>query len=195
MASLDNPVTLQNIVDRFADYVVATANSSIVWGTNAIPFPELSAAYFGGTTAGKTIALTGAGARGTIVTALPIYNGVLSETFRYSNIRNMRAILNVTVTGGAPWNISAGPRTPGGTIFDQTQKSHLNTSYIYATDSARLARGQPLTEAQITRAGLEDLFDRARTLYNDFADDTVEITVTVCHASCHSSCHNSRSRR
>ena len=195
MASLDNPVTLQNIIDRFADYVVATANSSIVWGTNAIPFPELSAAYFGGTTDGKTISLTGAGARGTIVTALPIYNGVLVETFRYSNIRNMRAVLTVTESGGAPWNISAGPRTTPGTIFDQTQKSHLNTSYIYTTDSSRLARGQPLTGNNITRAGLEDLFDRARSLYNDFLDDTVTVTVTVCHASCHSSCHNSRSRR
>jgi hypothetical protein len=195
MASLTNPVTLQNIIDRFADYVVATANSGIVWGTNAIPFPELSAAYFGGTTAGKAISLSGAGARGSLVAALTIYNGVLSETFRYSNIRNMRAILNVTVTGGAPWNVSAGPRTPGGVIFDQTQKSHLNTGYIYGADSSRLARGQPITGNSITRAGLEDLFDRARSLYNDFADDTVTVTVSVCHASCHSSCHSSRSRR
>lgn len=195
MASLTNPVTLQNIFDRFADYVAATANSGISWGTDAIPFPELSAAYFGGRISGKDPSLTGAGARGTIVTALPIYNGVLSETFRYSNIRNMRAILNVTVTGGYPWNVSAGPRTPGGIIFDQTRKAHLNTSYIYGTDSNRLARGQPLTANTITRAGLEDLFDRARTLYNDFADDTVTVQVNVCHASCHSSCHNSRSRR
>ena len=195
MASLDNPVILQNIIDRFADYVVATANSGIVWGTNAIPFPELSAALFGGTTEGKPTSLSGAGARGTLITALPIYNGVLSETFRYSNIRNMRAILNVTVTGEYPWNTPAGPRTTGGVIFDQTQKSHLNTSYIYAADSNLLARGQPVTGNTITRAGLEDLFDRARTLYNDFADDTVTITVSVCHASCHSSCHSSRTRR
>jgi len=190
MASLDNPVILQNIVDRFADYLVATANSGIVWGTNAIPFPELSAAYFGGTTAGKAISLTGAGARGTIITALPIYNGVLTETFRYSNIRSMRALLFVTGGGG-----NTGSRPTPGYIFDQTQKAHLNTSYIYATDSTRLARGQPITSNQITRAGLEDLFDRARALYNDFSDDTVTVTVEVCHASCHSSCHNSRSRR
>ena len=195
MASLDNPIKLQNLIDRFADYVVATANSGITWGTNAIPFPELSAAYFGGTTAGKSTSLTGAGSRGTLITALPIFNGVLSETFRYSNIRNMRAVLNVTVTGDAPWNISAGPRTPGGIIFDQTRKAHLNTSYIYATDSNRLTRGQPVLGNVITRVGLEDLFDRARTLYNDFADDTVTVTVSVCHASCHSSCHGSRSRR
>jgi hypothetical protein len=195
MASLNNPVTLQNMIDRFADYLVATANSGIVWGTNAIPFPELSAAYFGGTTDGKAISLSGAGSRGTVVTALPIYNGVLSETFRYSNIRNMRAVLNVTVTDSAPWNTSAGPRTPGGIIFDQTRKAHLNTSYIYATNAALLARGQPLTGARIERAGLEDLFNRARALYLDFSDDTVTVQVNVCHASCHSSCHNSRSRR
>jgi hypothetical protein len=195
MASLTNPVTLQNIIDRFADYVVATANSGIVWGTNAIPFPELSAAYFGGDTSGKPTSLSGAGARGSLVAALTIYNGVLSETFRYSNIRNMRAILNVTVTGGAPWNTSAGPRTPGGIIFDQTRKAHLNTGYIYATNAALLARGQPLTGARIERAGLEDLFDRARALYLDFSDNTETVTVNVCHASCHSSCHSSRSRR
>jgi hypothetical protein len=201
MASLTNPVTLQNIFDRFGDYVVATANSGISWGTNAIPFPELSAAYFGGTTSGKDTSLTGAGARGTIVNAATIYNGVLSETFRYSNIRNMRAILNVTVTGEAPWNVSAGPRTPGGIIFDQTRKAHLNTGYIYGTDPNRLARGQPIAGNTITRGsasdgtGLEDLFNRARNLYYDFADDTETVLVNVCHASCHASCHSSRSRR
>ena len=47
MATLTNPINAQNIVDRFADYVTATADSGISWGTNALPFSEFNSANFG----------------------------------------------------------------------------------------------------------------------------------------------------
>ena len=38
MATLTNPITKQNIVDRFADFVSNHNNNQIVWGTNNKPF-------------------------------------------------------------------------------------------------------------------------------------------------------------
>jgi hypothetical protein len=87
------------------------------------------------------------------------------------------------------------PLEPYGVVFDQTAKAHLSTNYTYGVDYNRLARGQVVAGNRITSAGLEDLFNRARSLYYDFQDDTVEFTLTVCHSSCHYSCHSSRSRR
>ena len=212
MASLNNPVNLQNIIDRFADYVVATANSGIVWGLDNKPFSEMDDYYFGGFTYGKSISIQGQGYQGTKI-ASNIYEGVLLETFRYSNIRNMRAILEVTFSddpASEGWGGNYKPEgfvnyalpytdpyplEPYGVVFDQTQKAHLSGAYTYSTDSGRLARGQISPGNRITKAGLEDLFDRARSLYYDFLDDTVQVTITVCHSSCHYSCHSSRSRR
>ena len=52
--ALTDPISRQNIVDRFADYVRATANAGISWGTNAYPFGEWTHGYlFGGDTNGK----------------------------------------------------------------------------------------------------------------------------------------------
>jgi hypothetical protein len=218
MASLNNPVNLQNIIDRFADYVVVAANSGIVWGLDNKPFPEMPDYYFGGFTSGKSISIQGQGYQGYRINASgsnAIYDGILLETFRYSNIRNMRALLFMTTTYEQTGQFPEEPDpfdpdivlqvsdisafnviTSGAYIYDQTAKAHLNVfNYLYSPDSNRLARGQIVAGNRITRAGLEDLFDRARSLYYDFLDDTVTVVITVCHGSCHYSCHNSRSRR
>jgi hypothetical protein len=197
MASLNNPITLQNQIDRFADYVVAAANSGIVWGTNAIPFPDFPGYVFGGDTSGKTISIQGAGYGGYKITADRIYTGILLETYRYSNIRYLRAILYVTSTDEqtGQYYQAPVPGAPGGVIFDDTQKAHLNTAYTLSADTNSLARGQIVAGNKMTSAGLEDFFDRARSLYYNFLGQTHTEIVTVCHSSCHYSCHNSRSRR
>ena len=182
MAFLSDPIRQQDIIDRFGDYVVVLANYGISWGIGDKPFPEMPDEYFGGTKAGKPTSLSSAGSSGTLINAATIYNAVLSETFRYTNIRNMRAVLNVT-------------GDIGGVVFDQTAKTHLNDSYIYGVNPAVLAAGQVYIANQITRAGLEDLFDRARTVYQAYEQGLVVVQIDVCHASCHSSCHNSRIRR
>ena len=75
-----------------------TANAGIVWGTNAKPFSEMPNDRFGGGTGGTGIGITGGNiaAAGDVITALTIYNVLRDETSRVSNIRNMRARLNVT---------------------------------------------------------------------------------------------------
>jgi hypothetical protein len=193
MASLNNPVKLQNMIDRFADYVVAAANSGIVWGLDNKPFPEMDDYYFGGFTSGKSISIQGQGYQGTKIDANGIYIGLILETFRYSNIRNMRALLYVTSTDEQTGQYYQAP--VGGYVFDQTAKAHFSGAYTYGVDYNRLARGQPVAGNRITAAGLEDLFNRARSLYYEFLNDTTEVTIFVCHSSCHYSCHNSRSRR
>jgi hypothetical protein len=193
MAFLNDPINQQDIIDRFGDYVVALANFGISWGFGDKPFPEMDDYYFGGTKAGKPTSLSGAGSSGTLINADAIYNAVLSETFRYTNIRLMRALLYLTFDDVQTGQFYQAPA--GGYIFDQTAKSHLSTSYTIGANPAVLARGQPVAGSTITRAGLEDLFDRARTVYQAYENSTETITIFVCHSSCHYSCHNSRSRR
>lgn len=190
MATLNNPINPQNIVDRFADYVVATANSSIAWGTNAFPFPEWTyGAEFGGTTAGKAIGITGPniGNVATVINAANIYNTLLTETVAYTNIRNLRAILFVDGGGG-----NTGSRPTPGTVFDTTAKAYFNTAY---TQTVGAGSSNVVSGNVATATGLETYFDNLRTSYNTARENTITLQVNVCHASCHSSCHGSRGRR
>jgi hypothetical protein len=190
MATLTNPITAQNIVDRYADFVTASANENIIWGTNALPFSEMPTANFGGTTAGKTITKTGTDIVGTdsLIAAAKIYDTLLAETRTYTRIRRLRAILFVDGPGG-----NTGTRANPGVIFDQTQKSNLNNNYLQDlgfTSNANVTAGQ-----LISSANLETLFTNMRISYSTAATTTATIQVNVCHASCHSSCHGSRGRR
>ena len=190
MATLNNPINPQNIVDRFADYVVATANASIAWGTNAYPFAEWTyGAEFGGTTAGKTIGITGPNidAVGNVVNAANIYNTLLTETATYTNIRNLRALLFVNGGGG-----NNGSRPSPGYVFDTTSKAYFNTAY---RQSVGAGASDVVSGNTATAAGLETFFDNLRTSYNSARANTITLTVNVCHASCHTSCHGSRGRR
>jgi hypothetical protein len=203
MATLNNPINPQNIVDRFADYVVATANSGIAWGTNAYPFAEWGggldgidglpyagyATEFGGTTAGKAIGITGANidAVGNVVNAANIYNTLLTETAAYTNIRNLRAILFVGGAGG-----NNGTRGTPGAVFDTTAPAYFNAAYLQTIGAGA---SDVVSGSTATVAGLETFFDNLRASYNSARSNTVTLQVNVCHASCHFSCHDSRGRR
>ena len=192
MATLDSPIAPQNIVDRFADYVVASGNSGVVWGTNTMPFAEFDVAQFAGNTAGRDISITGTAittAEPTDpITALNIYNTLVAETASYTNIRNLNAILNVEGAGG-----NTGSRPAAGVIFNDTAASHMNISFRQNIGAP--AASDVLADGQITSAGLETFFDTLRTAYITARGTTTTIQVNVCHASCHSSCHSSRGRR
>jgi hypothetical protein len=190
MTTLNNPISPQNIVDRFADFVTTTANSSIVWGTNNIPFSQFDPAQFAGTTSGATITATGnsIGLVNSNITAANIVNALLTETALYTNIRNLRALLNVTGGGG-----NTGSYGSPGIIYDNTQKSNLNTSYRQTLNTVNISNVQ--ADQIITIANLETFFTNLQTEYSTNAANTVTIQVDVCHASCHSSCHGNRGRR
>ena len=186
--ALTNPVNKQNIVNRFADYVVASANGSIVWGTGAKPFTEMPDANFGGTTGGRTISVSAANIGDTRITAATVRSVLEAETATYTNMRNLRAVLNVTGGGG-----NNGSRPTAGVIYDQTNKAHLSTAYragIGTPNNAGVTAGQRVDDAT-----LETYFSNLRAAYQSVRDSTVTIQVDVCHASCHSSCHGSRGRR
>jgi hypothetical protein len=196
MATLTNPINKQNIVDRFADYVVASGNAGISWGTNNRP-PYFNTTYlgfepFGGTTGGKAIESSAANITDANVTAATIYNVLVAETQRYSNIRNLRALVNVTGAGG---NTPIGPEVPGapGIIYDVTAKAYLSTAYRQATISPANAG---VAAAQVARsANLESFYNNLRTTYSTYGNTTATIQVNVCHSSCHTSCHANRGRR
>lgn len=195
MATLTSPVNAQNIVDRFADYLVATANAGIVYGSNSWPFYDGAvnlAPFFGGTTAGKAIGIAGGnlGSPG-VVTAYTIFYQTLNETYKYTMIRNTTWILNVSGGGG-----NTGSRPTPGDVIVRTGKSYLNSGYGLATNVNAVGQGQVVRSQKITTASLEDLFNRLRTAWTNFYNSSpVTIRSSVCHASCHSSCHGSRSRR
>jgi len=212
MATLTNNINAQNIVDRFADYVVATANTSIAYGTNAVPWDVYASyfpAIFGGTTTGKAIGITGTnlGGSGATITAATIVSVLRDETTAYTRIRNLRAILFITGTGyitprptgnsSVPTDLRTdlGPITGQGpgTIRDVTGVANLNTSYLQtlaATASTGISTG-----TDINTANLETFFTNLRTAYNTARATTHTQQQNVCHASCHTNCHSSRGRR
>ena len=188
MATLTNPIRTQNIVDRFADYVTATASSGISWGTNSVPFGEFPTSYFGGTTSGRPIGISGSSIGSGVITAGNIYNTLVNETSAYTSIRNLRALLFVDGGGG-----NTGSRPTPGYVYDATAVAYMNSNYLQSVGSpadAGVRSGNPASAS-----GLESFFDNLRSSYNNARASTVTVQINVCHASCHSSCHGSRSRR
>jgi hypothetical protein len=188
MATLTSPVRTQNIVDRFADYVTATADSGISWGTNAYPFGEFDGNNFGGTTSGRPIGISGDNIGSGVITASNIYNTLVNETAAYTSIRNLRAILFVDGGGG-----NTGSRPTPGVIYDQTAVAYMNGSYLQSIGTP--ANNGVASGNVASATNLESFFNTLRSTYNSARGSTVTIQVNVCHASCHSSCHGSRSRR
>ena len=188
MATLTDPVRKQNIVDRFADFVTADANGSIVWASNNEPFTEAPATWWGGTTSGRSIGIVGGSITGTTITASTIRNVLLTETQLYTNIRKLRARLNVTGGGG-----NTGSRPTAGIVFDQTQVSYLPEADRQTLGT--VAVGGVTTDSLVSVSNLEAYFTALRTEYRAKRDTTTTKTQDVCHASCHSSCHSSRGRR
>jgi hypothetical protein len=213
MATLNNPINAQNIVDRFSDYVVATANQGIIWGTNNVPVGDTSPAVvdpivqivptdqFGGTTGGKAIGITGANIEGPggLITASAIYQTLVNETNSYTNIRQLNAVLRVTGTGG-----NAGTRlTNSGydgsrayiEVTNTTNPAYLAPSYSQSI-SISPAAAYELTDGSIIKSSrLEQFFSDLQLAYNAARSTVVPYITEVCHASCHSSCHGSRGRR
>jgi hypothetical protein len=181
MATLTNNINPQNIVDRFADYVTATASAGISWGTNAKPFTQFDAANFGGPTTGRPIGITGTTISpvGGTITAAAIYNALVNETAQYTSIRSLRAILHLTGSGNQ---------------FDQTAVAYMNMA-SYGQSIGSPANAGVSAGSTITSSNLESFFNNLRSSYNTARAATTTITVTVCHTSCHSSCHGSRGRR
>ena len=212
MATLTNNINAQNIVDRFADYVVATANSSIVWGTNVKPSMSTAPvsgvtdlvqvipdAAFGGSNAGKTISTTGSSitpGNGKI-TASNIYSTLVSETNRYTAIKNANAIGRVTGAGGNNGTRLRDTGQVAGRAYIEklnvTSKAHLADAYESSIGTP--ANGGVVSGTSVSVANLQTFFTTLRTAYAGKRDDTTPFLTSVCHASCHSSCHRNRGRR
>lgn len=190
MATLNNPINAQNIVDRYSDYVTAVANANIAWGTNAKPFEEMDVNQFGGSTGGRAIGITGnsIGEVGTVLTALNIYNTLVTETAAYTNIRNLRATLNVEGGGG-----NTGSRPTPGIVIDTTGIAHMNADYRQSIGTPNASNVSSGEEATI--ANLQQFFTNLAASYNTARETLTTVQTNVCHASCHSSCHGSRGRR
>ena len=189
MATLTSPVEEQNIVNRFADYVPPAANTGISYHTGSVPFSEMATSYFGGGSGGRALGISGANIKnnGELIDASGIQDTLEAETFNYTAIRNLRAILNVTGPGG-----NTGTRPTAGVITDVSGIAYLNTSYrqTLGARSVNLQTGQLIDDSE-----LEQKFADLRTKYNSARSNTQTIQIDVCHASCHSSCHSSRGRR
>ncbi len=191
--SLTNPVSGTNVTDRFNAIVMPTVTSGINYGTNAKPFPEAPNSFFGGSTSPGT-GLDFSNTLSGEINAADLISVMETLTGTVTNIRSANFKLNLTSSGSAPYNVSAGPRTGSpGIIENVTGKSYLSTSY---RQTISISSG-PASEDLITRNSIQtDVLSACRDAYAVAASNTAIMpTVNVCHASCHSSCHNSRSRR
>jgi hypothetical protein len=197
VATLTNPINAQNIIDRFEDYVRATANSGISWynGPSSVskPFPEFPDALLG-PLPGQSRSISGAGFPGTPIIASTIYNVLIAETNRYTQIRLVRAMLNIQ-----PQSPSTNKTREATESIDVTAVAHcvgfgsqsIATlgSYEILRDKLIKAGGKP------DRNSLEDFFFDLRAAYVTARNIPAPVSVNVCHSSCHSSCHGSRGRR
>lgn len=191
MASLSGNITPQNIVDRFADYVTAAARSGVEWAGNSSPFPEFSVDQFSGTTTDPiNLAINGTNIAnsGLVITAANIYNTLVSETKRYTRIRQVRARRFVQGAGG-----NTGSRPNAGFDFDRVSIAVMNDAYLQ--DIGTPFNPWVVTDQPMTAGGLEELYNSLRASYNAARANTVTLDSSVCHSSCHSSCHGSRGRR
>ena len=189
MATLTNPVEEQNVVNRFADYVPPAANTGISYGTNSIPPNGMASSFFGGSTSGRSIGISGASIKnnGELIDASGIQDILEAETVQYSAIRSLRATRTVTGGGG-----NTGSQGSPGIINDNTGIAYMNSSYAQSLP----ARNVSISTGQIIDDGvLEQKFADLRAQYNTNRANTIPINVNICHASCHSSCHGSRGRR
>ena len=186
--AITGDITKNNIVARFKQMVTDVANASIVRGTNSLPFTEMPSNRYGGTTAGDSINITGASISGDTITAATIRSVLETEAALYTNIRNQRAILNVTGPGG-----NTGSRPTAGVVSDSTNVAHLDTGNRASLGS--ISSTGVITGDTIDDATLETYFGRIAAAYNAVRGSTITDQVDVCHASCHSSCHGSRGRR
>lgn len=192
MAALTGNINPQNVVDRFADYVTATANAGITWDEDDAPFPEFPKGSHmkGKKSSGKGLGISGANiaVAGQPITSAAIYSALVAETKTYTRIRTVRARRFVEGGGG-----NTGTRAVAGYDSDNTQIAIMNEAYIQDI-------GQPnnpwvATDQPATADGLQALFDSLKAAYLAARSNPVTLDQNVCHSSCHSSCHGSRGRR
>ena len=193
MAILTDPITADNVVSRFYDYVHIRATTGIVWGTNAYPFPEFStvaASYLGGTTGGYLPNVAGSSITpvNEKVTASNIFDVLVADAATYTNIRNMRAILFVEGDGG-----NTGTRPTAGVVYDQTSVAFMTVAYRQSIGT--INPSDVSATSTVTSNGLEGFFQNMANAYDAARGTAATVQVNVCHASCHSSCHGSRGRR
>lgn len=187
MTEFTNPITRSNLIDRFYSFARATANSSIVYGTNAYPWtsPEPTVvSWFGGGTSGTSD--TTSLPEGEI-TASTIYNNLLAATATYTNIRNAR-FQRFTTRSGFSNNTDL-------TTNDVSGKAHLATVYRQSISSSDVEDAGVTSGSKVEKTKLDSLFTNLRTAYTTKRDTQQSFSIRVCHSSCHNSCHNSRIRR
>jgi hypothetical protein len=181
MISTDVTITPDNLVAYYKAFVVdAYCNDRISWASNSYPHGYFDGSYLDGSTAGRSISITGAnvGTQGNLIDASDIYDALVGETAKYTVIRNMRVILYLSGSG---------------TIFDSTAKSYMSSGYLQSYSSPDNAG--VVTDNTITASQLEALFSNLRENWASLANNVVTVSQTICHSSCHSNCHSSRGRR
>lgn len=223
MVTLTNPIEDDNLMLRLQDFVtLGAANIGIVWGTTTYPTwptqqvpptginvsvvdPALNA--WGGTTAGFPATPQGAsiGGTGATINANTIFTVCRQATGLVAAIRNVRAQLTITSSGGAPYNAGPGPYNQAGLVYDQTRVGYLQfvapyTQTVPAATAAPasnygLTTGSLIRDGVGAEVGLEDFFAALQTAYNTLRANTYTFSRSICHASCHTNCHSSRGRR
>jgi hypothetical protein len=206
MAVLSNPVNNVNIVSRFHDYVRASAQSGVTWGSNNLPVyaPGTPYAYtvipsgaMGGPTNGDpgAAAFIGDAAVGSVIDSTNIFNYLIFYTYEYVKIRSIRALLTVSGQGG-----NTGTRPTAGEVYDVTRVAYV--SFAATNGQPQLAeyvtpaRGGLNPDQVIDAVGMENFLARCRSAYTAYSrNQTYIYNPVVCHASCHSACHGSRGRR
>jgi hypothetical protein len=208
--ALNNPINKANLVQRYNEIVTNDISGQIAYARNQKPFSEAPDSWFGGNRDGFPARDTST--LGAVVNASEIFEAMYNHARSLTAIRNARMRLQVTTTGGSPWNRSAGPRTsPASPAYaeDVLGLTYLSNSNV---QTLPIVSGNDLgSEKIITRNGLDGtlsqnpnyggsilgsgFFQNLKNAWEQRRGNTVTLDTTVCHASCHGNCHGSRGRR
>lgn len=179
----ENTIDDVDIYDILQQKIASLANSNIIYGTNSFHFSDMPATLsnnYGGSTSG--LAQDSFSRGGQVITASVIVNYAVDISKKYSRIRNVTVVRNVTASGG-----------PATSSSSRTGKTHLINSFsddFSSPNSVNIS-----SEKSISSTNLINYIDSCRNEYIRLRDLTVSGSFSVCHNSCHQSCHNNRGRR
>lgn len=212
--SLTNPISSQNIVDRFEAYfnlfnsdistiayqdiIVDTAPGSWTLLAQAGLSPDKTVPYQYVTTSG----IEGADGK---VNAWRLFSALRDQVNDYTKIRRMNLILRILGAGGNNGSRLTGSKAVSGRTYIEIWNM---SGYVHYTSDLRRVGTSRLEDEGLTPSGvgltsgtviddvvLQNFMYKCIIAYRTIREDVgVEIT-EICHASCHRSCHSNRGRR
>lgn len=207
MVSLTDPVSRQNCIERWGDYV-GNSPSGVVYGTNNKHFSQMPDDRYGGATnslpsATSSMGVDDIGTSGGLIDGGTVRDACTTAAREWTIFRRMRGRRYYDNQGNSQLQTQVGPTKTYMPNSGQYDRRITVPAPNVASNGPRT--GDRLIAGQTTNVGnpnfgigLNGWYDDVRgslgSVQNSGAND-ITVDITICHYSCHYSCHSSRGRR